>query len=173
MRRVTPTRALDPRARSRAVIGAVLGLVAILLGISGAIYLPRVMDRADRFIGSVQDDVNKNVALVNNGTQRDVDRLDRTLTRDLLRFENQNKSDVTGFEQRTSAALTKLEIEVDAGPQVRVRRVEGRPHHARGLAPRRHPGARGRAATGPSPTSRARSARSTPRITAIEKKPGL
>jgi hypothetical protein len=108
-RRVSKDRTADARARSRSVIGAVLGLVAILLGISGAIYLPRVMDRADRFIGSVQDDVNENVRLVNNGTERNVDRLDRTLTRDLLRFENQNKADVTGLEQRTSAALATLE----------------------------------------------------------------
>jgi len=108
-RRVTAASDTDPRSRSRAVIGAVLGLVAIVLGISGAIYLPRVMDRADRFIGSVQDDVNENVRLVNNGTQRDVDQLDRTLTRDLERFENQNKADVTGLEQRTSTALATLE----------------------------------------------------------------
>jgi hypothetical protein len=109
LRRVTTNHDADPKARSRAVIGAVLGLVAILLGISGSIYLPRVMHRADRFIQSVQDDVNDNVRLANNGTQHDVDRLDRTLTRDLLRFENQNKSDVTGLEQRSGVALTTLE----------------------------------------------------------------
>lgn len=108
-RRVSAASDMDPRSRSRAVIGAVLGLVAIVLGISGAVYLPRALDRADRFIGSVQDDVNENVALVNDGTQRNVDQLDRTLTRDLKRFEDQNKADVTGLEQRTSAALATLE----------------------------------------------------------------
>ncbi|MGZ8752518.1 MAG: hypothetical protein ACXW1S_06010 [Acidimicrobiia bacterium] len=113
-RRVARATDSDPRERSRAVIGAVLGLVAIVLGISGALYLPRVMDRADRFIGSVQDDVNENVRLVNNGTQRDVDRLDATLTRDLKRFEDQNKADVTGLEQRTSAALATLEARMAA-----------------------------------------------------------
>jgi hypothetical protein len=104
----------DPRARSRAVIGAVLGLVAILLGISGAIFLPRVMDRADHFIGSVQNDVNQNVRLVNNGTQHNVDQLDRTLTRNLHQFEDQNRRDVTGLEQRTAQALTTLEARMSA-----------------------------------------------------------
>ena len=73
----------DPRAASRATIATALGCVAILLGVTGAIFLPRVMDRADRFLASIQQDVNDDVGLVNDGLSPDVNRLDRTLTRDL------------------------------------------------------------------------------------------
>ncbi len=99
----------DPRAASRATIGIALGCVAILLGITGAYFLPRVMDRADRFLSTIQQDVNQNVDLVNNGLSRDVDRLDRTLTRDLSRFERDNHRDVTDLENRTAATLKQLE----------------------------------------------------------------
>ena len=57
----------DPRAASRATIATALGCVAILLGVTGAIFLPRVMDRADRFLASIQQDVNDDVGLVNDG----------------------------------------------------------------------------------------------------------
>jgi hypothetical protein len=35
----------DPRAASRATIGTALGCVAILLGMTGAYFLPRIIDR--------------------------------------------------------------------------------------------------------------------------------
>jgi hypothetical protein len=99
----------DPHAASRATIGTALGCVAILLGVTGAYFLPRVMDRADRFLGSVQQDVNENVGLVNGGLSRDVNRLDRTLSRDLDRFEVQNHADLTDLENRTAATMKALE----------------------------------------------------------------
>jgi hypothetical protein len=99
----------DPRAPSRATIGIALGCVAILLGVTGAYFLPRMMDRADRFLGGIQHDVNQNVDLVNNGLTRDVDRLDRTLTRDLDRFERDNHRDVKDLENRTAVTLKALE----------------------------------------------------------------
>jgi hypothetical protein len=99
----------DPRASYRATIGTALGCVAILLGVTGAYFLPRIMDRADRFLSSVQQDVNTDVGTVNSGLTRDVDRLDRTLTRDLRRFEDQNRTDLNELETRTNAALKALE----------------------------------------------------------------
>src|SRR5437870_1827680 len=44
----------DARAASRATIGTALGCIAVLLGVTGAFFLPRVIDRGDRFLGSVQ-----------------------------------------------------------------------------------------------------------------------
>jgi hypothetical protein len=103
----------DPRAASRATIGTALGCVAVLLGITGAYFLPRVIHRADRFLGTVQQDVNQNIGAVNHGLTRDVNRLDFTLSRDLRRFEHQNRSDLTALEQRTSAALAALETRLN------------------------------------------------------------
>jgi hypothetical protein len=99
----------DPRAASRATIGTALGCVAILLGVTGAYFLPRLVDRGDRFLGGVQENVNKNVGLVNGGLSRDVNRLDRTLSRDLDRFELQNRTDLTALENRTALTLKALE----------------------------------------------------------------
>lgn len=99
----------DPRAAPRATIGTALGCVAILLGVTGAYFLPRVMDRADRFLETIQQDVNDDVALVNSGLSRDVNRLDRTLTRDLRRFEDDNHRDLTDLENRTAATMKALE----------------------------------------------------------------
>lgn len=99
----------DPRGASRATIAIALGCVAMLLGVTGAIFLPRVMDRADRFLGTMQQSVNTDVATVNSGLERDVDRLDRTLSRDLRRFERSNHQNLTDLENRTSASLKALE----------------------------------------------------------------
>ncbi len=99
----------DPRAASRATIGTALGCVAILLGATGAYFLPRIIDRGDRFMGSVSANVNKNVSLVNGGLSRDVNRLDLTLSRDLDRFELQNRTDLTALENRTALTLKALE----------------------------------------------------------------
>lgn len=103
----------DPRGLARATIGTALGFVAILLGVTGAFFLPRVIDRADRFLASVQQDVNDDVGLVNGGLSRDVNRLDRTLSRDLRRFEAQNRVALNQLEDRTSAALTALEVRLN------------------------------------------------------------
>jgi F0F1-type ATP synthase membrane subunit b/b' len=105
---------VDPRARGRAVIGTVLGAVAVLLGVMGAIFLPQAMDRMDRFLDSVQADVNDDVALINSGLQRDVDQLDRTLTRDLKRFEAENRRDLRQLEDRSTRALEELEQKLGA-----------------------------------------------------------
>jgi hypothetical protein len=99
----------DVRAASRATIATALGCVAILLGVTGAIFLPRVMDRADRFLGTIQQNVNNDVGLVNNSLNRDVDRLDLTLSRDLRRFERDNHRDLRDLEDRTAATLKALE----------------------------------------------------------------
>lgn len=103
----------DPRAASRATIGTALGFVAILLGVTGAYFLPRVVDRADRFLGTVQKDVNNDVGQINGGLSRDVNRLDRTLSRDLRRFEAQNRADLNDLEKRTNTALTVLELRLN------------------------------------------------------------
>jgi len=103
----------DPRALSRATIGTALGCVALLLGVSGAYFLPRVIDRWDAFLDTVQQDVNDDVDLVNGGLSRDVNRLDRTLTRDLRRFEAQNRQDLDALERRTSASLAALEARIN------------------------------------------------------------
>ena len=103
----------DPRGASRATIGTALGCVAVLLGVSGAYFLPRVIDRFDAFFDTVQQDVNEDVQQVNGGLSRDVNRLDRTLTRDLRRFEAQNRSDLDALEKRTSASLAALEARIN------------------------------------------------------------
>ncbi len=103
----------DPRAASRATIGAALGCVAILLGITGAYFLPRVVHRADGFLGSVQKNVNQDVGQVNGGLTRDVNRLDFTLSRDLRRFEAQNRNDLNDLEQRTGVAMAALELRLN------------------------------------------------------------
>lgn len=103
----------DARAASRATIGTALGCVAILLGVTGAYFLPRLIDRGDRFLGSVQHNVNRNVNLVNGGLSRDVNRLDRTLSRDLDHFELQNRQDLTALENRTALTLKALEERLD------------------------------------------------------------
>jgi hypothetical protein len=99
----------DPRALSRATIGTALGCVALLLGLSGAYFLPRVIDRWDTFFNTMQQDVNDDVKLVNGGLSRDVNRLDATLTRDLRRFEAQNRQDLAAFEKTTAETLAALE----------------------------------------------------------------
>jgi hypothetical protein len=103
----------DPRALPRATIGTALGLVAILLGVTSAVFLPRLVERADRFLASVQQDVNDDVGLVNGGLSRDVNRLDRTLSRDLRRFEAQNRADLQELENRTDATMTALETRLN------------------------------------------------------------
>jgi hypothetical protein len=108
----------DPRAASRATIGTALGCVAILLGVTGAYFLPRLIDRGDRFLGGVQENVNKNVGLVNGGLSRDVNRLDRTLSRDLDRFELQNRTDLTALENRTALTLKALEERLNSAVDV-------------------------------------------------------
>jgi hypothetical protein len=104
----------DARAMPRATVGMALGCVALMLGVSGAIFLPRVIDRWDRFLGSVQQDVNDDVGLVNRGLSRDVSELDRTLTRDLRRFEAQNRADLEQLERRSAATLAALEARLSA-----------------------------------------------------------
>jgi hypothetical protein len=103
----------DPRAASRATIGTALGCVAILLGVTGAYFLPRVIHRADRFLGTMQRSVNNDVGRVNAGLSRDVNRLDRTLSRDLRRFEAQNRADLNDLEKRTGAAMAALELRLN------------------------------------------------------------
>ncbi len=91
-----------------------LGIVAIVLGLTAAYFLPRVIHRADTFLGTFQDNVNGNVQAVNTGLQQDVNTLDRTITRNLDRFEAQNRADVTSLEQRTNQSLTQLETRLNA-----------------------------------------------------------
>jgi hypothetical protein len=104
----------DPRALARATIGTALGCVALLLGVSGAYFLPRVIDRWDSFLETVQQDVNDDVKLVNGGLSRDVNRLDRTLSRDLRRFEAQNRQDLAALEKTTAETLAALEQRLKA-----------------------------------------------------------
>src|SRR5262245_28201823 len=109
--------AADQRARSRATIGMVLGIVAVALGVSAAIFLPRAIDRVDNFFSSLQEDVNQNVNAVNNGLRDDVRSLDRTVTRDLKRLEDQNRRDLAEFEKRTGDALAQLEGRMTAADE--------------------------------------------------------
>ena len=104
----------DIRGRSRATIGTVLGIVAIVLGICAAFLLPRVVDRVDRFFGSLQHGVNHNVSVVNQGLRSDVDNLNRSVTRDLHRLETSNKSDLSSLEKRSTDSLSQLEGRLNA-----------------------------------------------------------
>jgi hypothetical protein len=106
--------AADTRARGRATTGAVLGLVAMVLGVSAAYFLPRVMDRVDTFFNGLQRDVNQNVIEVNRGLRGDVDRIDRTVTRDLKRLEDSNRADLADLERRNAEALSQLESRLNA-----------------------------------------------------------
>jgi hypothetical protein len=99
---------VDPRGHSRATIGAMLGAIAIVLGVSAAILLPHAMNRVDGFFSTLRSEVNHNVNSVNRGLQADVDRLDRSTARDLRRAERQNKSDLDQLEKRTNASLVDL-----------------------------------------------------------------
>ncbi len=128
-----------PAAASRATIGTALGCVAILLGVTGAYFLPRLIDRGDRFLGGVQENVNKNVGLVNGGLSRDVNRLDRTLSRDLDRFELQNRTDLTALENRTALTLKALEDRLNGDVDATPRLGEERSRRARRESPRRAP----------------------------------
>jgi hypothetical protein len=99
----------DDRARARATIGTVLGVVAVVLGVCAAFLLPRAVDRVDRFFGTLQDGVNHNVNVVNKGLRSDVDNLDKAVTRDLHRLETSNKSDLNALEKRSTDSLSQLE----------------------------------------------------------------
>jgi hypothetical protein len=103
------TRAVeDDRGQSRATIGAMLGAIALVLGISAAILLPHAMSRVDGFFATLRSEVNHNVTSVNRGLRADVNRLDRSNARDLRRAERQNKSDLDQLEQRTGKTLDDL-----------------------------------------------------------------
>ena len=125
----------DPRARGRATIGAVLGLVAIVLGVSAAYFLPRVVDRVDAFFTDMQDDVNE--AVLEVGERGAVAALERVEVGTVLLLE---PPQVAG-ERPVEA--------VDVGPEPVVDRgdvaVRGRrPHH--GFGPGRPGPARGQPA---------------------------
>lgn len=98
----------DHRNRSRAVVGTMLGAIAVVLGVSAAILLPDAIGRVDSFFASVQDEVNHNVNVVNRGLQADVNRVDRTTSRDLRRLERQNREDLSQLENRENKSLLEL-----------------------------------------------------------------
>ncbi len=98
----------DPKERSRATIGTMLGAIAILLGVCAAILLPHAVDRVDHFFATMQDDVNQNVDTVSRGLRSDVNRLDRSTARDLHRLERQNRGDLDQLERRSNASLADL-----------------------------------------------------------------
>ncbi len=98
----------DPRGRSRAVIGTMLGGIAVLLGVGAALLLPHAVDRVDNFFSTVQHDVNHNVDAVSRGLRSDVKSLDRSTARDLDRLERQNRSDLAQFEKRSNDSLANL-----------------------------------------------------------------
>lgn len=100
--------AADPRERSRATLGTMLGAIAILLGVCAAILLPHAVDRVDRFFSTMQQDVNQNVNTVSHGLRSDVNRLDRSTARDLRRLERQNRGDLDQLERRSNASLADL-----------------------------------------------------------------
>ncbi len=106
LRRVSTS--TDNRERTRAIIGTVLGAVAIILGVTAAFLLPRVVDRVDNFFGTLQHGVNRNVDSVNRGLQADVDRLDRTTSRDLKRLEKSNREDLALFDKRSNESIMQL-----------------------------------------------------------------
>ncbi|MFN8028647.1 MAG: hypothetical protein U0W40_20515 [Acidimicrobiia bacterium] len=109
-----PAPAGDRRARTRATIGAVLGLVAIILGLCAWYFLPRVVDDVSDFFTDAQNNVNHNVDTVNRGLTADVRSLDRTVTADLKRLETQNREDLAQLEKRSNDSLAQLEARVNA-----------------------------------------------------------
>ena len=92
----------DPKERSRATIGTMLGAIAILLGVCAAILLPHAVDRVDHFFATMQHDVNQNVDTVSRGLRSDVNSLDRSTARDLHRLERQNRGDLDQLERRSN-----------------------------------------------------------------------
>jgi hypothetical protein len=100
--------------RTRAVLGLVLGLVALLLGVLGAIVVPPLLERADTALSNAETDVNANIRQVDSSVSSDVDRLDRTMSRDLDRLERKNKDDLLQFEAATGDTLTRLEQRIAA-----------------------------------------------------------
>lgn len=110
----SPRTAGDHRARTRATIGAVLGLVAVVLGVCAWYFLPRVVDDVSSFFSDAQRDVNHNVDTVNQGLKSDVRSLDQTVTADLRRLEDQNRLDLDTLERRTADSLSQLETRMTA-----------------------------------------------------------
>jgi F0F1-type ATP synthase membrane subunit c/vacuolar-type H+-ATPase subunit K len=95
--------------RSRAVLGIVLGLVALLLGILSAILLPMVLHRADDALTGARDDIVSQVDRVDRSLASDVDQLDTTISRELRQLERQNDRELTGFERTSADDLRRLE----------------------------------------------------------------
>jgi hypothetical protein len=107
-------RPLTDHHRTRAVLGAVLGLVALLLGVLGAIFLPPILHRADLALSNAETDLTSNIDQVDSSLSRDVDRLDTTVSRDLRRLERRNRDDLLQFEAATGATLDRLEARIGA-----------------------------------------------------------
>jgi F0F1-type ATP synthase membrane subunit c/vacuolar-type H+-ATPase subunit K len=97
------------RHRTRAVLGTVLGLVAVLLGILSAILLPVIFHRADEALTGVRDDVTAQIDKIDSSLAGDVDRLDLTITRELRNLEQQNHRELTRFQKTSADELHRLE----------------------------------------------------------------
>lgn len=100
------------RHRTRAVLGTVLGCVALVLGVLGAIFVPPLLHRANVALSNVEQDLTSDIDRIDDSLARDVDRIDTTVSRDLRRLERENKEDLLQFEQAAAAALDKLEQQV-------------------------------------------------------------
>jgi hypothetical protein len=100
--------------RSRAVLGTVLGVVAMLLGVLSAILLPLVLHRADVALTGARDDITAQIDRVDSSLTGDVDRLDGTISRELRQLERQNHRELTQFERTSAAGLRRLERRLEA-----------------------------------------------------------
>jgi hypothetical protein len=109
LRRCEP---FDHRNRGRSTIGGVLGGIAVVLGISAAVFLPRMIHRADNFFSTLQGDVNDNVALVTDSVQQDVNRIDRNVNRDLRRLERSNQQDVSELNAQSRETVRHFEAQL-------------------------------------------------------------
>lgn len=102
-------RGAEGRHHTRAVLGLVLGTVAILLGITGAVFMPRFMARMDAALGNVENDVTDDIEMIDSSVSSDVNRLDKSMARDLRRLDAANRANLLQFEHATSETLTRLE----------------------------------------------------------------
>jgi hypothetical protein len=95
--------------RSRAVLGTVLGIVAIVLGSLSAVFLPIAARELDAAATRVRDDVTGQIDKVDRSIAGDVDRMNTTVSRELREFSRQNRRALRELEGTSNSQLRRLE----------------------------------------------------------------
>jgi len=89
---------------------AVLGTVAILLGVTGAAFMPRLPTRTNAALSNVENDVTADIEMIDDSVSSDVNRIDKSIARDLSALE----SSLRMADQSLVRELSSLEARVDA-----------------------------------------------------------